>query len=128
MPDSSCMARTAAVIISRGTRLMAGAPTGHSRPGLVTRPTPKPPSRVMPGVLENSTLEKIRMPFVMSGSSPLSLRIAQLTKPSPAVISSTGRFRRIPLGVISSTDSSRLPSKSIRAAALEAAAAQEPVV
>ena len=64
----------------------------------------------------------------MSGSSPLSLRTAQLTKPSPAVISSTGRFRRIPLGVISSTDSSRLPSKSIRAAALEAAAAQEPVV
>ena len=35
-------------IIRRGTELMAAAPTGWSSPGLVTRPTPCPPSMTMP--------------------------------------------------------------------------------
>ncbi len=49
IPSDGNRDRYASRIICRGTRLMAADPTGWSNPGLVTRPTPGPPSMEMPG-------------------------------------------------------------------------------
>ena len=49
-PSRPQTSSTVSWIIRRGTELMAAAPTGWSRPGLVTRPTPCPPSMTMPTV------------------------------------------------------------------------------
>jgi len=62
--ESSCRApgkhsetasRTACAIMARGVLLMAAAPTGWSSPGLVTRPTPSPPSIEIPGWSDHAT-------------------------------------------------------------------------
>ena len=111
-----------------GTELMAALPTLWSKPGLVTRPTPKPPSMSTPGDAFKATLAKISAPAVTSGSSPASLAMAQDTKSAPRVISSTCSVRSIPLGVCSPMDFFSRPVSSIQPAALAAAAAQEPVV
>ena len=64
----------------RGTELMAAAPTGWSSPRFVTRPTPAPPSIVTPGVSVRLDGRQTRaVSCVTSGSSPLSLRMAQET-------------------------------------------------
>ena len=89
---------------------------------------PVPPSTVTPGTSSLVTVAKIRVPPVTSGSSPPSFSMAQETSFSPMVISRTARFSRMPLGVSRVTLSFRRPVSSIQAAALAAAAAQEPVV
>jgi hypothetical protein len=61
----------------RGTELMAAAPTGWSRPGFVTRPTPSPPSIVTPGPSLRATVANTCAPRVTSGSSPGSFSTAQ---------------------------------------------------
>ena len=81
-PDQSARAQTSSRfsrIIRRGTLLMAAAPTGWSRPGFVTRPTPGPPSMTIPGSSRRDTRAKMRAPSVTSGSSPASLAMAQET-------------------------------------------------
>ena len=64
-------------IIRRGTGLMAGSPTATANPGLVTRPTPSPPRRMIssspPGDSRRQTRAPISAPLVTSGSSPASL-------------------------------------------------------
>ena len=88
--DVGCVvfnAETCAAIICLGTELMAAAPTGWSKPGFVTRPTPSPPSITILSPPPSPTLPppclltraKTFIPFVTSGSSPASLTTAQLT-------------------------------------------------
>ena len=128
-PPASCTAScTASLIMRRGVLLMAAFPTGWSRPGLVTRPTPSPPSILIPGIPEWATSARTRMPSVTSGSSPLSFRTAQATAFSEMQISSTSRYSSVPRGVLSRTWGTVSPVSSIRDAALAAAAAQLPVV
>ena len=107
---------------------MAAAPTGWSSPRFVTRPTPAPPSIVTPGVSVRWTAANTRVPCVTSGSSPLSLRMAQETVSGVLVISSTSSVRVTPLGVSRSIADILPPVSNIHAAAFAAAAVQEPVV
>ena len=94
------------MIMRRGVLLIAANPTGMSRPGLVTRPTPSPPSMKTRGLIqsgsvpsgsgsmpasasaarfraatvsgsEKRTSAQTRIPSVMSTSSPPSFRTAQ---------------------------------------------------
>ena len=127
-PDSCSTASACSRIIRLGVELMAAAPTGWSNPGLVTRPTPSPPSISTPGVSVRSTLAKIRVPSVMSGSSPPSLRTAQHAQPGPAESSSSSASTWMPAGVSTRTALSRRPRSSSSAAPRTAAAAQVPVV
>ena len=69
----SATSPTAAVIMARGVAVMAGSPTSMPRPGLVTTPTPSPPSRVTPGSARQRTVAVRCAPWVTSGSSPASL-------------------------------------------------------
>ena len=97
-------------------------------PGLVTLPTPTPPSMTIPAVSVFHTVAYTRMPFVVSGSSPASFFhcTGNLIFTDLNVMHS--RSRRIPWDVISSTDVNFSFPRSIRQAPLQAAAAQEPVV
>ena len=65
---------------------------------------------------------------MISGSSPLSFRMAQRTQSGELWMSSTASVSSMPLGVSSRMASFLPPRSSIHAAALAAAAAQEPVV
>ena len=65
---------------------------------------------------------------MISGSSPLSFRMAQRTQSGDRWMFSTANASSMPLGVSRRMDSFLLPLSSIHAAALAAAAAQEPVV
>ena len=107
------IARTFSSIMRRGTELMAAAPTGWSSPRFVTRPTPAPPSIVTPGASVFCTRAKISVSRVTSGSSPLSLRIAQETKSAPRAVCKTGSVRAMPLGVSRSTVGASRPVSSI---------------
>ena len=107
---------------------MAAAPTGWSSPRFVTRPTPAPPSIVTPGASALRTVANTSVSRVTSGSSPLSLRMAQETASGVLVISSTSSVRATPFGVSRSMVRFSWPVRSIQAAAFAAAAAQEPVV
>ena len=87
-PASPAACRTASVIIFLGTLLMAGAPTGCSSPGFVTRPIPSPPSSTIRTGSESGscrlsesffTSAKTSIPWVISGSSPASFRTAHDT-------------------------------------------------
>ena len=127
-PASRTASCTASAIMRRGVLLMAAFPTGWSRPGLVTRPTPSPPSILIPGIPEQATSARTRIPSVTSGSSPLSFRTAQETAPSEKQISSISRYSSVPRGVLRRTCGTFSPVRSIRAAAFAAAAAQLPVV
>ena len=82
----------------------------------------------MPGVEARDTVATIWAPPVMSGSSPLSFSMAQETACVPIRISKTASSRGMPLGVVREMRSFRRPVSNIQAAALAAAAAQEPVV
>jgi len=121
----SVTSRTASQIIRLGTGLMAGSPTGTPRPGLVTTPTPSPPSRR--SSLAKRTKAWISAPWVTSGSSPASLIIPTRT-PSPFLSRrKTRKGCRHPAGSQMSTTSGASPRRA-RAAALAAAAAFAPVV
>ena len=122
---ASCTARS---IMERGPGLMAASPTGTFRPGLVTRPTPSPPSTWTPGAAETDAVATIRAPSVTSGSSPLNLRTAQRAAFPSRFASSMGKVRSMPLGVCICTAAGARPVSRSKAAPLAAAAAQVPVV
>lgn len=76
----------------------------------------------------SSTRAQTSIPFVMSGSSPLSF-ITEHSAEFPEILQpATGISRVIPFGVGSSTRSGGAPVSRASAAAKEAAAAQLPVV
>ena len=103
---------------------MAGPPTGSPRPGSVTRPTPSPCRKWMPGSSLKATVATIACPFVTSGSSPASL----MTTASAARWRATGIESISLSGNKTSTLSPiGLPSRE-SSAAFEAAVAQAPVV
>ena len=119
---------TAWVIIARGTGLMAGPPSSSPRPGLVTMPTPTPPSSSRPGSPRQRTVAVSRAPWVTSGSSPASLTTTAIAWLSLRVHSSTGKLTRWPDGRPTSTVWGISPVSSAVVAALAAADAQVPVV
>ena len=127
-PAASSSACTASAIIRRGTRLMAAAPTGWSRPGLVTRPTPSPPSMHTPGAPVRRTDAHTSIPSVTSASSPASLRTAQRAVPSAASRAAGSTSTGQPLGVRRHSKAGRCPVSSSLAAPAAANAAQVPVV
>ena len=127
-PSSPHTANTASRIICRGTRLMAASPTGWSRPGLVTRPTPWPPSMETPGRSCRSAWAKTSSPVVASMSSPPSLRTAQEARPPERTQDSRGASTVSPLGVSRETEGGGVPVSSSRTAPAAARAAQVPVV
>ena len=100
---------------------MAAFPTGWFSPGLVTRPTPSPPSIRIPGSSLRLTSAKTRRPWVASGSSPPSLRTAQRTfslrPPFSGILSvfSISRCSRMPFGVFRAVSSTSRPESSISA-------------
>ena len=113
-----------------GVELIAALPTGWSKPGLVTLPTPSPPSikiNFVSGFI--STLAYIISLWVASISSPPSLRIPQVTTPFPSLhTSSTCNIILSPLGTKTSTVLIVLLPNNIIAPALAAPCAQTPVV
>src|SRR5262249_44126403 len=126
---SGVTSRTAARIIRCGTGLIAGAPTGSPRPGLVTVPTPSPPRNSVRRVLAGaqSTAAVTWAPWVQSGSSPASFTTAQRCGTAGST-SSTGNVTRRPPGSPTSTTRGGAPSTSHETAALAAALAHVPVV
>ena len=146
VPAKSRLAQTRSTclkIMSLGTGLIACFPTWQLSPAFVTSPIPTPPfifsikppllySYHPPGISgsggETPTRAQICMPWVTSGSSPPSLRTAQLTQPEARRISSTLRRKRTPPGVSTETCSTASSPNNMAAAAMEAAAAQVPVV
>ena len=94
---------TAWVIIARGTGLMAGPPSSSPRPGLVTTPTPTPPSSSMPGAWRQRTVAVSRAPWVTSGSSPASLTTTASAWVALSVQASTGKRTLWPSGSATST-------------------------
>ena len=127
-PAAAAAASSSWAIIRRGVELLAAAPTGWFSPGLVTRPTPSPPSISTPGVSRRDTRAKTRAPSVMSGSSPPSFSTAQEAQPVPARCSSSSASTAIPAGVMTRTTASHRPDRRNSAAPRAAAAAQVPVV
>src|SRR6266498_2514089 len=120
---------TAAAIWRRGTGLIAGPPSSRPRPGLVTVPTPSPPSSRRPGSARRLRRTVRWAPSVTSGSSPASLTTTASAHPSPSSQRATGKATRRPdPGRPISTRSCGRPLTSAAAAALAAAAAQVPVV
>ena len=126
-PHAEATSSSASRIIDLGTLFMAASPGGWSSPRRVTLPTPSPPSMDIPEGARD-TVERTSAPWVASMSSPPSFLTAQDADPPFMTASSTGRSRTIPLGVAIDTDPAFLPVRSIPAAALDAAAAQVPVV
>ena len=116
------------VIIARGTGLIAGPPSSRPRPGLVTTPTPTPPSSSRPGSSRQRTVAVSRAPWVTSGSSPASLTTTASAWVADMVHSSTWNRTRRPSGRPTSTVSWISPVRSAVVAAFAAAAAQVPVV
>ena len=122
-PTASC---TAAKIISRGTGLMAGPPTARPNPGLVTTPTPTPPSSAYAGA--QLTVAVRCAPWVTSGSSPASLTTTASARSASMSHRSTGNETRCPAGSPTSTLTCGCWVASAVTAALAAAALQVPVV
>ena len=106
---------------------MAASPTGRSRPGFVTRPTPAPPSISMP-LSVFVTAARISMPSVTSGSSPASFLTAQWAALPSMRQDSGSTSTGHPLGVTSRTTAGASPVSSRAAAPAAASAAQVPVV
>src|SRR5919107_6291270 len=110
---------------------MAGPPTGSPSPGLVTTPTPSPPSSSSPDSSRHETRAVRCAPSVTSGSSPASLTTtASAHEPPNSHLSTSNSTRRsAPLpGSFTSTRACGSPLTSVFVAALAAAAAQVPVV
>ncbi len=89
---------TAWVIIARGVGLMAGPPSSRPRPGLVTTPTPSPPSRSRPGSSRQDTVAVTCAPCVTSGSSPASFTTTADALPPLTEHDSTAKVTRLPEG------------------------------
>ena len=112
----------------RGTELIAAAPTGWSRPGFVTRPTPAPPSMATPGSGLRETRATMNIPPVTSASSPESLTTAH-SAASPSLRQKSGSTSTVrPFGVSRARTAGAVPLRSSRAAPAAARAAQVPVV
>src|SRR5919107_3272575 len=110
---------------------MAGPPTVSPSPGLVTTPTPSPPSSSSPDSSRHETRAVRCAPSVTSGSSPASLTTtASAHEPPNSHLSTSNSTRRsAPLpGSFTSTRACGSPLTSVLVAALAAAAAQVPVV
>ena len=132
-PCSRAIRSSSEAIIARGTELMAAAPTGWSSPARVTRPTPAPPSIVVPGVFTRLTRTTTSAPSVASASSPASLRTPQLAQGVPCAsvprcISSGSTTTAMPAGVSMRREWGKFPARSACPQAWAAAAAQVPVV
>ncbi len=119
---------TIAVMLRRGTGLIAGAPTSRPSPGLVTEATPWPPRRVTPGASAIATSATISAPCVQSGSSPASLTTLHTAALSRRSQRSRGNVWRRPFGRVDSISERSSPRTSTRVAAFAAAAAHAPVV
>ena len=129
-PADSASFSSASFIMARGTWLMATSPTGWSRPGFVTRPTPSPPwMRTSPDSSgRRATLAMTGRPVVTSTSSPPSFRMAH-SAPSPDRRQKMGSTSTtMPFGVRRATVSGVRPVSSSRAAPAAPSAAQVPVV
>ena len=114
----------ASQIILRGAGLMAGSPGGTLSPASVTVPTPLPAANVTGPSESPISREALTVtPFVMSGSSPASLTTPQ----EPSAKQNGSSVRTSPCGVATETRAGHLPVSASSAAALAAAAAQEPV-
>ena len=88
----SAASSSALHIMERGTGLIAASPTFCESPGLVTLPTPIPPSTIQslfPEIL--STFAYTSTPSVVSGSSPACLRTAHVTELASIVMSCNSR-------------------------------------
>ena len=96
--------------------MIAHSPTGWSKPGFVTRPTPSPPRRVISSPGWRVTAAVIKRPWVASMSSPPSLVTEQNAVPPARRGSSTGTSTTHPLGVCRETRSGAWPVRSRRAA------------
>ena len=120
--------RTDCWIIRRGAGLIAGSPGASARPGLVTVPTPSPAANRTSPPSAKATSATMVAWWVMSGSSPASLRIVACAISPSLRHCKTGKRTRGPSGNSISTLSGATPSQSNVAAALAAAAAQAPVV
>ena len=83
--------RRSSRIICRGTGLMAGPPTSSPSPGLVTTPTPTPPSSCSPGSVRQRTVAVRCAPCVTSGSSPASLTTTASARPPDTSQRSTAK-------------------------------------
>ena len=91
--------RSPAAIIWRGTGLIAGSPGGIGRPGRVTMPTPGPASNVTPAPgAPRRTVALTSAPWVTSGSSPASLTMPAVAKPSPSLPRQARRRHAAPPG------------------------------
>ena len=107
---------------------MAGPPMGSPRPGRVTRPTPSPWRKRIPGSELKATVATTSRPLVTSGSSPASFTTVAVPQEPASPLEDSGSERRSPSGKPISTESfAGLPSSASRAA-FAAAVAQAPVV
>ena len=121
--------RTTPSIMARGTGFIAAEPTSRPRPGLVTLPTPTPPSSFIPGVASQQTVEQSSAPWVTSGSSPASLMTLAVTLPSLACSQEwTAKVACTPIGSVIMTVAGACPLHKASSAARVAAVAQAPVV
>ena len=106
---------------------MAAAPTGWSRPGFVTLPTPSPPSMTRPSGIFSARAQ-ISAPSVASQSSPPSFRTPQKAAPPSRDSFSGSAVTAVPSGAVTVYVRARSPLSSSRQAAPAASAAHVPVV
>ena len=124
----STTAPTLSRIICRGTGLMAGPPTSRPSPGLVTTPTPTPPSRWTPGASDQRTVAVRWAPWVTSGSSPASLTTTASARDGPTSHRSTANGTTRASGRTTSTAVCTVWLTRAVVAARAAAALHVPVV
>src|SRR3990167_3811058 len=111
----------ACAIICRGTGLMAGAPTSRPSPGLVTRPTPAPPSIKIPAHSFRFTVEMMCARWVQSGSSPASFTTSASADPPRTSHRTTANVTFFPMGSVISTLDTGFPASIASVAAFVAA-------
>ena len=128
-PNASATSAIAPRIMLRGTGLIAGSPTGMARPARVTVPTPSPARKLTPapgGPKVTATRTSAR--WVTSGSSPASLTIPAVARPSASSATANGKLGRSPRGRVMVTGSGKRPVSNASYAAWVAAVAHAPVL
>ena len=109
---SRAVSSIAALIIRRGTGLIAGSPGGSGRPARVTVPIPSPARNVTPdpgGPCETRAMTSA--PCVTSGSSPASLMMPARANPSPSSSKASAKDGRAPPGRVMATDVGKRAAK-----------------
>ncbi len=128
-PYSPATSRNAPSIISRGRGLIAGSPGGTGSPGRVTVPTPSPAAKRTPEPAgPHITVQRMRAPWVTSGSSPASLMTAAVALSPARSCSARAKSARKPRGRRIVTGSGNPPPSRASNAAFAAAVAHAPVV